>query len=121
MRISCLLTQVVIANQDTYQVDTSNVLFLLSGAFVGLDKVVKKRIAKGVSIANPWKPTAECYFSPSDLVLLCQIEMRMKIVSCPSSRRMVKRPTRGVWSSQQTSSRTAISPSKQYHSAYIRH
>jgi hypothetical protein len=26
---------------------------------------------------------------------------------------MAKRPTRGVWSSQQTSSRTAISPSKQ--------
>ncbi|PVG00188.1 ClpX, ATPase regulatory subunit [Serendipita vermifera] len=34
-------------SQDTYQIDTSNILFILSGAFVGLDKVVKKRIAKG--------------------------------------------------------------------------
>ncbi|KAF9534918.1 P-loop containing nucleoside triphosphate hydrolase protein [Crepidotus variabilis] len=32
---------------DTYHIDTSNVLFILSGAFVGLDKVVKQRVAKG--------------------------------------------------------------------------
>ncbi|KAG8759043.1 hypothetical protein FRC14_006875 [Serendipita sp. 396] len=34
-------------NQETFQVDTSNILFILSGAFVGLDHVVKRRIAKG--------------------------------------------------------------------------
>ncbi|KAF9512550.1 hypothetical protein BS47DRAFT_1394146 [Hydnum rufescens UP504] len=32
---------------DTYQVDTTDVLFILSGAFVGLDKVVQSRLAKG--------------------------------------------------------------------------
>ncbi|KAF8592362.1 ClpX, ATPase regulatory subunit [Ramaria rubella] len=32
---------------DLYQIDTSNVLFILSGAFVGLESVVKRRIAKG--------------------------------------------------------------------------
>ena len=32
-----------------YQIDTSNVLFILSGAFVGLDNVIKRRVAKGVS------------------------------------------------------------------------
>ncbi|KAG8930755.1 hypothetical protein FRC02_003716 [Tulasnella sp. 418] len=32
---------------ETYQVDTSDVLFILSGAFVGLDKIVKNRISKG--------------------------------------------------------------------------
>ncbi|KAF8559067.1 ClpX ATPase regulatory subunit [Imleria badia] len=32
---------------DTYNIDTSNVLFVLSGAFVGLDTVVKRRVAKG--------------------------------------------------------------------------
>ncbi len=32
-----------------YQIDTSNVLFILSGAFVGLDAVIKRRVAKGVS------------------------------------------------------------------------
>ena len=33
---------------DTYSIDTSNVLFILSGAFVGLDTVIKRRVAKGV-------------------------------------------------------------------------
>ncbi|KAF9057410.1 P-loop containing nucleoside triphosphate hydrolase protein [Panaeolus papilionaceus] len=32
---------------DVYHIDTSNVLFILSGAFVGLDKVIKQRVAKG--------------------------------------------------------------------------
>ncbi|KAI0282374.1 ClpX ATPase regulatory subunit [Russula aff. rugulosa BPL654] len=32
---------------DMYQIDTSNVLFILSGAFVGLDNVIKRRVAKG--------------------------------------------------------------------------
>lgn len=32
---------------DSYSVDTSNVLFILSGAFVGLDNIVKRRVAKG--------------------------------------------------------------------------
>ncbi|KDQ21607.1 hypothetical protein BOTBODRAFT_208361 [Botryobasidium botryosum FD-172 SS1] len=32
---------------DTYQVDTTDILFILSGAFVGLDKVVHNRMSKG--------------------------------------------------------------------------
>ncbi|CAE6505039.1 unnamed protein product, partial [Rhizoctonia solani] len=32
---------------ETYQVDTSNVLFILSGAFVGLEKVILNRMSKG--------------------------------------------------------------------------
>ncbi|EJT97444.1 ClpX ATPase regulatory subunit [Dacryopinax primogenitus] len=32
---------------ENYQIDTSNILFILSGAFVGLDKVVRQRVAKG--------------------------------------------------------------------------
>ena len=35
---------------DTYHIDTSNILFIFSGAFVGLDQIVKRRVAKGVSI-----------------------------------------------------------------------
>jgi ATP-dependent Clp protease ATP-binding subunit ClpX len=38
----------IAAKPDTYYVDTSNVLFILSGAFVGLDTIVKRRVAKGV-------------------------------------------------------------------------
>ncbi|KAF8528990.1 P-loop containing nucleoside triphosphate hydrolase protein [Hysterangium stoloniferum] len=34
-------------NHEMYQVDTSNVLFIFSGAFVGLEAVVKQRVAKG--------------------------------------------------------------------------
>lgn len=40
------------AKPDTYHIDTSNVLFILSGAFVGLDNVVKRRVAKGVCELN---------------------------------------------------------------------
>ncbi|EPQ59931.1 hypothetical protein GLOTRDRAFT_125686 [Gloeophyllum trabeum ATCC 11539] len=32
---------------DTFHIDTSNVLFILSGAFVGLDNVIRRRVAKG--------------------------------------------------------------------------
>ncbi|CAO3670136.1 unnamed protein product [Rhizopus stolonifer] len=32
---------------ETYTVDTSNILFILSGAFIGLDKIVGDRMAKG--------------------------------------------------------------------------
>ncbi|KAI8886715.1 ClpX, ATPase regulatory subunit [Backusella circina FSU 941] len=32
---------------DTYAVDTSNILFILSGAFVGLEKTIQDRMSKG--------------------------------------------------------------------------
>ncbi|KAL1946747.1 hypothetical protein VTO73DRAFT_14851 [Trametes versicolor] len=32
---------------ESYAVDTSNILFILSGAFVGLEDIIKKRMAKG--------------------------------------------------------------------------
>lgn len=32
---------------DVYHIETSNVLFILSGAFVGLDTIIKQRVAKG--------------------------------------------------------------------------
>jgi ATP-dependent Clp protease ATP-binding subunit ClpX len=31
-------------------VDTSNILFILSGAFVGLERTIQDRLAKGVNI-----------------------------------------------------------------------
>lgn len=37
------------AKPDVYHIDTSNVLFILSGAFVGLEDIIKQRVAKGVS------------------------------------------------------------------------
>ncbi|KAJ1734027.1 ATP-binding protein [Coemansia biformis] len=39
---------------EVYQVDTSNILFILSGAFVGLDRVVMDRISRGsIGFGNP--------------------------------------------------------------------
>jgi len=32
---------------ESYSIDTTNVLFVLSGAFVGLDTLIKRRVAKG--------------------------------------------------------------------------
>lgn len=45
---------------DTYHIDTSNVLFILSGAFVGLDTVVKRRVSKGsIGFTANLAPTEE--------------------------------------------------------------
>ncbi|KAG8739843.1 hypothetical protein FRC10_005073 [Ceratobasidium sp. 414] len=42
---------------ETYQVDTSNVLFILSGAFVGLDKIVLNRMNRGsIGFGAPLAP-----------------------------------------------------------------
>lgn len=50
-----------LAKPDSYSIDTSNVLFIVSGAFVGLDNVIKRRVAKGVSTA--------CFVSAVSLTL----------------------------------------------------
>jgi len=45
---------------ETYQVDTSNVLFILSGAFVGLDKIILNRMSKGsIGFGAPLPTEAE--------------------------------------------------------------
>lgn len=36
-----------VAKGDTFVVDTSNILFVLSGAFVGLEQIINRRIGKG--------------------------------------------------------------------------
>lgn len=33
-------------NQDTYKIDTTNILFICAGAFVGLEKIVKQRVCE---------------------------------------------------------------------------
>ena len=47
---------------ETFIVDTSNILFILSGAFVGLESIVQRRLGKGVSQTLCWrrKVTARC-------------------------------------------------------------
>jgi ATP-dependent protease Clp ATPase subunit len=77
---------------DTYHIDTSNVLFILSGAFVGLDTVVKRRVSKGVCFSFSITSCStlveyhSCKYSP--LVLLQTSHPRRKTriakVSCRS-------------------------------------
>ena len=33
-------------HQEFYQIDTTNILFICGGAFVGLDKIIERRIGK---------------------------------------------------------------------------
>ncbi|KAF8631260.1 hypothetical protein AX15_002587 [Amanita polypyramis BW_CC] len=52
---------------DVYNIETSNILFILSGAFVGLDHIIKQRVAKG-SIgfgANLAKEDSIPFFTPN--------------------------------------------------------
>jgi hypothetical protein len=51
----------VVARPDTYHIDTSNVLFILSGAFVGLESVINRRVAKGVRIFRHFPTPAFVY------------------------------------------------------------
>lgn len=37
-------------NQDMVEVDTTNILFILGGAFVGLDKIIEQRVDSGASV-----------------------------------------------------------------------
>lgn len=59
---------------DTYHIDTSNVLFIFSGAFVGLDQIVKRRVAKGsigftANISSESESTGEMsFFTPNNSV-----------------------------------------------------
>lgn len=39
-----------VAKGDTFVVDTSNILFVLSGSFVGLEQIINRRIGKGVGV-----------------------------------------------------------------------
>ncbi|KAF8897263.1 P-loop containing nucleoside triphosphate hydrolase protein [Infundibulicybe gibba] len=54
---------------DVYQIDTTNVLFILSGAFVGLDNVIKQRVAKGsigfTANLNPDNEHGLPFFTPN--------------------------------------------------------
>ncbi|KAJ2713116.1 ATP-binding protein [Coemansia spiralis] len=51
---------------EVYQVDTSNILFILSGAFVGLDRVVMDRISKGsIGFGNPVRKAGD-FSAPVD-------------------------------------------------------
>jgi len=64
-------------HQEFYQIDTTNILFLCGGAFVGLDKIIERRVGKKSlgfrTEATPKAPTAKALTSlgqiqPTDLI-----------------------------------------------------
>lgn len=63
-------------NQDYIQIDTSNILFICSGAFAGLDKVIEQRLAKktigfvraGKELSASKDKTNLQHLQPEDLV-----------------------------------------------------
>jgi ATP-dependent Clp protease ATP-binding subunit ClpX len=75
-------------HQEFYQIDTTNILFICGGAFVGLDKIIERRIgkktlgfrteAKTASVAAPATPAAPAASGapapPSKTVTLAQIQ-----------------------------------------------
>ncbi|KAI0774321.1 ClpX ATPase regulatory subunit [Fomes fomentarius] len=72
---------------ESYAVDTSNVLFILSGAFVGLENIIKRRMAKGsigftANLPSPEGPSLASglpFFTPNSnsnpgMKMLSQVE-----------------------------------------------
>ena len=62
-------------NQELIRIDTTNILFICGGAFVGLDKLIARRVVKnpmgfGAETASKEKPLKELYDSihPDDLI-----------------------------------------------------
>ncbi|KAG6903347.1 hypothetical protein C0995_013100 [Termitomyces sp. Mi166 len=58
------------AKSDTYRIDTSNVLFILSGAFVGIEAIIKQRVSKGsigftATLPMPEEGTSVPFFTPN--------------------------------------------------------
>src|SRR5205807_5805151 len=55
--------------QEFIQVDTTNILFIVGGAFVGLDKVIENRISnKSMGIAADIKSKADVAAMPDNLL-----------------------------------------------------
>ena len=52
--------------QDCIQIDTSNILFICGGAFVGLEKVVDQRSGKRNALGFEVEPTAEIISQPRE-------------------------------------------------------
>jgi ATP-dependent Clp protease ATP-binding subunit ClpX len=64
-------------HQEFYQIDTTNILFVCGGAFVGLDKIIERRVGKKSlgfrTEATPKAPTAKAatalgQIQPTDLI-----------------------------------------------------
>ena len=60
--------------QEYLRLDTSNILFICAGAFVGLDKTVHRRIGKRVLGFGSGDSQTEEFLSPDDKRLLSRVE-----------------------------------------------
>ena len=63
---------------ETYSVDTSNILFILSGAFIGLEKIVTDRLSRGVSFDVGFKKMIITQYIVNWFWRLYQIRIRCR-------------------------------------------
>ena len=73
-------------HQDFIQIDTSNILFIVGGAFVGLDKIIEHRASDGISIgfgASGIKTQAEKELEASRILKKLQPEDLLKFGLIP--------------------------------------
>jgi ATP-dependent Clp protease ATP-binding subunit ClpX len=64
-------------HQEFYQVDTTNILFICGGAFVGLDKVIERRAGKktlGFRTDGKSQPTKRAATAPPKAGVLAQVQ-----------------------------------------------
>lgn len=62
-------------NQEYIRVDTKNILFICGGAFVGLDKVIERRIGKQqIGFGSPSKPLSEEAQKKAEMHFIQQVE-----------------------------------------------
>lgn len=69
---------------ETFVIDTTNILFVLSGAFVGLESMVNRRLGKGVSLYHPPIP-ARSLTASVDRIRRTSSEARSKHRDRPDS------------------------------------
>ncbi|KNZ80046.1 ATP-dependent Clp protease ATP-binding subunit ClpX, partial [Termitomyces sp. J132] len=58
------------SKSETYHIDTSNILFILSGAFVGLEAIIKQRVSKSsigftATLSTPEEGSSVPFFTPN--------------------------------------------------------
>jgi ATP-dependent Clp protease ATP-binding subunit ClpX len=68
--------------QEFLQIDTTNILFICGGAFVGLDKIVEQRVNKS-SIGFGAKVTAKKELGTGELLRMCETEDLLRFGMIP--------------------------------------
>ncbi len=101
-------------HQEFIQIDTTNVLFIVGGAFAGLEKIIESRVGKkGLGFGSELHKASDLAEAITDVMpedLMKFGSSRSSSVACRSSRRS-RRSTARPWSRSSASRRTPSSSS----------